>query len=326
MSPLRVPRAEQVAVPPSVEKRFLASQVSRTVRLAMLCAIGGISMSLPQARAGLAYWGSEGFVENADSKDRAWTADFTMTLGVFKSGFTPTTANREEWAGQWIPLSTAAFSSAEARFAGVVDLSLPLPAGAARQVYFWASNGSDLTKGPEWLLLTRADWRWPASSEADAPALVWTTDVTAAPVLGAVGLNGRHLVSNRVAPVPTPRETWLASFFPGEPGKCRPDADPDGDGLSNHVEYLLGSNPADAGSRVCPEINRVAGDTLLTLKRNAYAESGFAVESSGDLRKWSATSGETLQDAPDLIQVRVPGKSAPAAAFFRFRLESTAQP
>jgi len=342
MSPLRVPLTEKDTRFAQPGKRVLARLVSRIARLALsggtACLLGtaGITGITNTAHAGLAYWGSEGFVENADSKNRIWTPDFSMALGVFQTGFIPAAANRTQWLENWIPLSTATFSAAESRFAGVVDLSVPLPANAASQVYFWARNGDDLTKGPEWLLVTRADWKWPASSPADAPPLTWTTDPVSSTVLGGVGLNGHHLTSSRVVPVPKPRETWLAAYFPDAPEKRAPDADPDGDGLSNQIEYFLGSNPADSRSRVSPEILATGGNTLLTLKRNPYAATNFAVQSSVDLRQWSAASGETLQDAPDLIQVRIPGNAdvagkavnngkAPSSAFFRFKLDS-AQP
>ncbi len=331
MSPLRVPLTEQDPFSHQPGKCFLPRLTLRIARMALSCGatcllgFSGFLGSTGTARAGLAYWGSEGFVENADSKNRVWTPDFSMTLGVFQTGFVPAAANRSQWLEKWIPLSTATFSAAESRFAGVVDLSLPLPANASSQVYFWARNGDDLTKGPEWLLVTRADWKWPATSAADAPPLTWTTDPASSTVLGAVGLNGHHLTSSRVVPVPQPREAWLAAYFPGAPDKRAPDADPDGDGLSNQTEYFLGSNPADSSSRICPEIRATAGSTLLTLKRNPYAVSNFAVQSSPDLRKWAAASGETLQDAPDLIQVRIPGKG-PSSAFFRFKMESAQQP
>lgn len=273
------------------------------------------------AVAGLAYWGSEGFVENADSHRKPWTPDFSLELGVFPKGFVPTCENRDQWVAKWIKLDVAAFDIREARFAGVVDLSQPLPAAADPQVYFWAANGRDLTKGPEWLLLTRPEWKWPAASPAGSPAVTWTTGSPASPVLGEIGSNGFHLTSERVAPVPVLLDSWLAGFFPDSPADRNPDADPDGDGLSNRLEYFLGSDPDQGSSVICPEI-RAAGDgTLLTLRRNPYAESKFSVETSANLRKWSAASPETIQDRPDLIEVRVPGDSSAKAAFFRIKLE-----
>ncbi len=277
------------------------------------------------AHAGLAYWGSEGFVENADSHSRPWTPDFSMELGVFAKGFVPDFENRDQWLEKWIKLDVADFDAQEERFAGVVDLSLPLPAAAGPQVYFWAKNGSDLTKGPEWLLLTRPEWKWPASSPAGSPALTWTTGALASPVLGDIGTNGFHLTSARVVPVTVELDQWLKDFFPDSLANRSPEADPDGDGMSNRLEYFLGSNPGDESSIICPAIQPTGDGTLLTLQRNPYAASGFAVETSTNLRTWSSSDPETIQDRPDLIEVRVPRDPSAKAAFFRIKLEE-AQP
>ncbi|MEO5917755.1 MAG: thrombospondin type 3 repeat-containing protein [Luteolibacter sp.] len=275
------------------------------------------------AEAGLAYWGSEGFVENADSHSRPWTSDFSMELGVFEKGFVPTFENRDQWNEKWSKLDVAEFDAQEARFAGVVDLSQALPAGVDSQVYFWAKNGNDLTKGPEWLLLTRPEWKWPALSAVGSPAITWTTGAPASPVLGEIGANGFHLTSARVVPVPVLLDQWLAGYFPNPASDRNPDADPDGDGLSNRLEYFLGSNPNDGSSRICPEIRTAGNGTTLTLQRNPYAASGFAVETSANLVSWSATDPETIQDRPDLIEVRVPRDPAAKSSFFRIKLQDS---
>jgi hypothetical protein len=261
---------------------------------------------IPRSQAGLVYWGSEGFVENADSRDRVWTADFTMELGVFKKGFVPMHANREQWSAKWIGLSVAVFDAAEARFAGVADLSKPLPSDADTQVYFWAKNGEDLTKGPEWLLVTRPDWKWPSTSPSGNPAVTWTTGAPATAVIGGIDAGGRHLTSLRVAPVPIGQAAWLAGFFLNKPGSTAPDADPDGDGISNRLEYFLGSDPSDGSS---------------TLARNPYAETEFGVEVSSNLKSWSESDPLVIDDSPDRIEVSIPSDPQAKSAFFRIRLE-----
>ncbi|RYD19157.1 MAG: hypothetical protein EOP88_20050 [Verrucomicrobiaceae bacterium] len=320
MQALHVPPTEKDAVSRSLRKPVTFPKSLSSAAAAGLLAVCSLAAALT-SDAGLVYWGSEGFVENADSKSRVWTADFTMTLGVFKSGFTPTEANREQWTANWHQLSLAKFSPDEARFAGVVDVSQLLPSGTDSQVYFWAKNGSDLTKGPEWLLVTKPDWKWPAASATSAPAITWTTGKSASAIVGEIGTNGHHLTSERLAPVPVSRDQWLARYFPNSLASRAPDADPDGDGIPNRLEYFLGSDPNNSSSRVSPDIRRATGATTLTLQKNPYAPSKVAVETSSNLKSWSASDPQVVQDRPDLIEVKFTGQPAGKSAFFRFKVE-----
>lgn len=320
MQSLHVPPTEKDTVFPSLRKHIPSPKFRLPASAACLLVACAMGIAAP-LHAGLVYWGSEGFVENADSRNRIWTAGFTMTLGVFKSGFVPVEGNREQWAANWTELSVAAFYADEARFAGVADVSKPLPAGSDAQVYFWAKNGNDLTKGPEWLLVTRPDWKWPATSAATSPAITWTTGKSASPVVGEIGLNGRHLTSERVVPVPVAREQWLAKFFPSSLASRNPDADPDGDGIPNRLEYFLGSDPSNGSSRVGPEIRQAGSGTSLTLQKNPYAPSKVAVETSSNLKTWAVSDPQVIQDRPDLVEVRFPDQSVGKSVFFRFKLE-----
>ena len=317
MSPLHAPPAEKVSISCWIRRFFLFRESTPVCRTALAyCML----LAASPVDAGLAYWGSEGFVENADSHSRPWTSDYSLELGVFPLGFVPTFENRDQWIEKWIKLDVADFDTQEERFAGVVDLSVPLPAAAGPQVYFGAKNGNDLTKGPEWLLLTRPEWKWPAASPAGSPALTWTTGSPASPVLGDIGENGFHLTSARVGPVTVQLDQWLAEFIPDSPANRAPDADPDGDGMSNRLEYFLGSNPGDASSIIHPQIQPTGDGTLLTLQRNPRAVSRFAVETSTNLRAWKVSDTETIQDRPDLIEVRVPRDPSAKSAFFRIKL------
>ncbi len=285
--------------------------------------LGLVSLCLP-IQAQTIYWGSEGFVSNVDSRGRGWNADFSLSLGVFHAGFKPEWANREQWTSQWIELAVADFDPAEQRFAGIIDGSVPLPEGAGRQVHFWAKNGVDLTQGPEWLLVTHADWRWPAGG-ALSPALTWTTQSAALVVIGRpVNQAGHHFTSAAMRPVPIPRDEWLAAHFKGRLQDAHPHLDPDGDGLSNALEYLLGSDPTCGASTGRPRISSAAGHSLLQLSRNPYAESYATLETTTDLGKWTVANPAVREDRPDLLEVLVPRDPAKPAAFFRFKLEPAA--
>jgi len=289
--------------------------------LKAVCLLGILSFSI--ARGGLIYWGSEGFIDYKNSQNQAWTPDYSMALGVFKTGFTPTFANRELWAENWVPLGLAQYDSEELRFAGVVDDSLSLPGGSGTQAYIWAKNGEDLTKGPEWMLMTNLDWQWPAVSSPNSQALTWTTGAVTSPLIGSLGQPIRHLITAGVRPVAVSQADWLLARFPTQPENRIPSGDPDGDGLSNQLEYFLGSNPTDGSSMICPSLTVNSSGTMLNLARNPYAESSFTLEQSTSLNLWTTLTLPPLIDRPDLIQVWVPATPGASSAFFRFGLYPT---
>src|SRR5690606_32930045 len=132
-----------------------------------------------------------------------------MTAGVFRDGFVPEPGNHEAWMEHWVALGEAVYDAEEGRFAGVLDATAALPPGAGRQVYVWAKNGMDLTKGPEWFLGTHVDWKWPAGGLETTPASIWTTDGTMEWIAGRVGGKDRHLTSEMMRPTPLSREEWL---------------------------------------------------------------------------------------------------------------------
>lgn len=320
MQSLRFPLAKDGCFSCWFKKGALFRRIRRpSVVVAVLS--GVVAFSHHPLHGGLVYWGSQGFVENTDSRSRVWTADFTMVLGVFSKDFVPLPENRELWLANWTELSVAQFDAEETRFAGVADFSIRLPAHADSKVYLWARNGLDLTKGPEWLLVTQPDWIWPSSSPPDLPAITWTTGSSETVVMGAVGLNGSHLLTSRATPVPIPQQTWLQSFFPSLLTVVDPNADSDGDGIINSLEYHLGTNPNDGSSSSSPQIAPTPDAAVVTLKRNPYADSECIMESSSDLKTWIRPDPEVLADRPDLLEMRVPRDSSENAVFFRFNFK-----
>ena len=74
-----------------------------------------------------------------------------------------------------------------------------------------------------------------------------------------------------------------------------PNADPDGDSLSNLLEYALGLNPKNANTTGRPEISAVAGEWVYTYTRPAdRTDVSYAVELSTNLTDWT-TNGVTLE-------------------------------
>jgi len=318
---LRTPPAKEPFSFPGFRKEgFLHHQPFWVVLAVSACWM--VTVLPSSLHGGLVYWGTKAFVANADSRARMWTADFTLVLGVFSKDFVPLPSNRGQWLANWTELGKAEFDADEARFAGVVDLSSGIPSHANPQAYLWARNGLDLTKGPEWLLMTRPDWQWPTSSPPHSPALTWITSSSESIVLGAVDLNGYHLLTSRATPIPIPQQEWLKSHFPTTQAAIDPEADPDGDGMSNRLEYYLGSNPNSGSSTVAPEILTANDQAVVKLKRNPFADTEWIMESSSDMVTWVTSSPQVMQDRPDYLEMKVLRDPSEKAAFFRFNFKS----
>ena len=315
-------------VPPK-EERYVVhgpDRVSASPRFprlfaALLAIFAGVAGDVG---AGTIYWGSQGFTRQVDSRGMDWRNGFSMRLGVFQEGFTPRPGNVDDWSARWIELDTARFDLEEGRFAGVVDDSLPLPVGAGRQVYVWALNGTDLTRGPEWLLFTNPAWLWSGKpSPTEAAARTWVADEAALVILGGVSNQAIHLTSAAIRPAPVAMAAWLAGKLTGN---ADPDEDSDGDGLANRLEYFLGTDPASPGSLASPELRVEAAGVRVALSRNPYAVSSFVLESSSDLKSWKPSTGEILQDHPDRVEILAPRLMDGRPVFYRFQLKETPAP
>lgn len=102
-----------------------------------------------------------------------------------------------------------------------------------------------------------------------------------------------------------PYEFWIAGFdLEGE--DALPGADPDGDGVPNREEMLLGFDPTDPGSRL--ELSLVEiGEESIRLKLNRVVTTGaFTIESSADLADpWTFVPLTVSEDA-DNFEFEVP--------------------
>lgn len=103
------------------------------------------------------------------------------------------------------------------------------------------------------------------------------------------GFNYSRFANIRLT-IPYNLRTWrLANALPEDgTGAGAPDADPDGDGLPNLVEYAIGSNPMAAGSgqELLPRAEAVSANALgLSFTRNCD-DLDYTVQSSEDLSTW----------------------------------------
>jgi hypothetical protein len=131
-------------------------------------------------------------------------------------------------------------------------------------------------------------------------------------------------------------EQFLADYAldPGLPGVGGVADDPDGDGLPNVLEFVLGGDPGNASHAPLPSLAVEAGTTLaFTYVRQVEAASLFTltVERSADLGVWETlvpgTGGVSVtvvppQDAFEQVTLRAP-LSGPAV-FYRLRVTTPA--
>lgn len=98
--------------------------------------------------------------------------------------------------------------------------------------------------------------------------------------------------------------SWLAGFPAISDGD--PDADPDQDGLTNLLEYILNGDPTSGNDSVLPTVDLEPSNYVLTFIRRteSKADTTQTFEYSADLGAWTsisipATSGESVTVVPD---------------------------
>jgi|GEM_PF-2914107 len=121
--------------------------------------------------------------------------------------------------------------------------------------------------------------------------------------------------------------SWLAGRFTSselaDPAISGPNADPDGDGYSNLLEYALGLEPKSPSSSGLPEVSTTSTDWIYTYTRPVdRSELTYTVEVSTDLVLWT-TGGvvhELVSSAAgvETWRAKYPLTSA-ATAFFRLK-------
>ncbi len=82
-----------------------------------------------------------------------------------------------------------------------------------------------------------------------------------------------------------------------DPETAGPDADPDGDGVKNLLEYALGGDPRAPGAAVLPQIDHEGSMAAIIFRRNpALSDIACVVQASGDLEDWSDVLYDSRED------------------------------
>lgn len=177
--------------------------------------------------------------------------DTVIELGAFTPGFTPTPENIAQWRENWHGAGRSLYDEENGWYSGISDIpgnSGPFATG--RQGWMWVYNRSG-----EWSLFSNPAWTWPSvegDTAAQALPVEWPLAQATQVVLGSVPAGETELATAQVEGATPPAlgyGEWAELVFGGSPASTSgPQADADGDGVSNFAEYAFGSRADRAGS------------------------------------------------------------------------------
>ena len=143
---------------------------------------------------------------------------------------------------------------------------------------------------------------WPAAADGDGPSLVlrdpWSNPDPADPANWTSSAVPGGLPAG--APLSQSYSAWRSLFWDSalaaDNSVAGPAADPDGDGLSNFLEYAFGLDPhrLSIPPRLLPALETINGEERLTVSlpmAAAATDAQLSWEASDDLRTWTADSG-----------------------------------
>jgi hypothetical protein len=253
------------------------------------------------AQAGGVDWSSPFFVNNITSTGAVLDDAWVFELGAFVSGFTPTAGNTSSWATNWRPAQRSFYNITTRGIGGSYDVvSNASPFTQAAFGYIWGHNCS-VVNG-EWILVSSADWRWPAVGGVDV-AKSWSMASATNIIVGQTNGSGFFMktaaVANAAIPTISPAE-WQSLRFSLidqlNPAISGWNADPDGDGMNNLMEYALGRDPMGATRIWAPALSwhTIGANKYLKLSapRCGYSQATLSMEVSSNLQSWSAAATE----------------------------------
>lgn len=131
-----------------------------------------------------------------------------------------------------------------------------------------------------------------------------------------VGDNGSIWQSPAFTAAAPTYTSWAASNFAGNPPLSGPNADYDGDGVTNLGEYATGTNPRNSTSRVNFTSTRANGELTLTVPKAAnVSDVIFSAQYSTDMVNWSSAGVTIVENSASQIVAKIP--SATGKGFLR---------
>ena len=229
------------------------------------------------------------------SDGQALNGRYVFELGVFAGAFVPTRDNVSEWATHWRVADRTYFDVTSSAFTSRYverDNAAPFVKGA--RGYIWGYG----IETHEWILMTSPAWTWPVASSTAFPS-EWTTLTATSVIVGeltADPIEEPHLRLSDIGDQPLPVLTeaaWREREFTmaQEDDASVSDwlADPDGDGLSNLVEYVMGGSPLsyDSYSDVGVSLSNEGSALAVTLKPLTTRLGTATMQLSDDLVHWA---------------------------------------
>lgn len=173
-------------------------RLTSAAALALVCAAGTLN-------AQTVHWGNALLDTLIQSDGTEITAGdgFTFQIGVFQSGFTPTSGNPENWLANWRPLDGAAFNDDANFFNSTFDIvpdsvepqfgtsnspeAYPgLQVQAGQQLWMFVYNNTNMDTTTELFLAGAGTWTLPtvANNQMIMPGGFRVSQIVSAPVFG----------------------------------------------------------------------------------------------------------------------------------------------
>ncbi len=240
-------------------------------------------------------WSSTTNAVNQTSSGSLMDGGFRFEIGVFTGSFVPTNLNMSSWAANWNPAQRTSYDASSKKFASSFTTSSNTsPFTAGKAAYVWGFKG-DASTG-EWILFRAASWSWPDVNAFPPSNPTWLASA-ATPVLGGINSSGNPFlmkssaVTNAVPPA-TSFSQWQADYLTGEPLNG-PNDDPDKDGMTNMLEFVMGTLPKTANAPAATPVSLVSGHLQITVPRRIDRTATLTVEVSSDLKNWNSGSSYT---------------------------------
>lgn len=250
------------------------------------------------------------------SDGRPLDSEMSFELGVFDGGFVPTATNTAQWASHWVPAQRTKFSSNHNWFTSVFDVTgnaAPFTEGAP--AYVWGFNGSE-AQG-QWILFRSSKWTWPVADDTAPQPLFWSAKDAEVVIVGALPVSGSGVSLRPIAianslPPATSWQQWKLDKLAGQ-SLGNPADDADGDGVSNVLEFVLGTSPTSAADRPANtgtwmQTTASGGKNYLELRvpRRRDRPANITAEISPSLSSWTSGTNATtvVSDTVDALTVR----------------------
>jgi len=263
--------------------------------LLLLLALSGFSLANTSIN-----WASDINAINVNSKGTPFTSEYIFELGTFREGVD--VSDVSTWAEHWVSLDRTRYQPDHTFFGKTtVFTENAAPFLSGEQAYIWGYNPS----GPEseWILLTDSSWTWPTVRGLALPVQFLVANATDV-IIGGINTNDIQM-QTAAMPEASPAvswEEWRALSFTAEeltdPSVSGFEADADGDGKSNALEYFTGASPSDQRSLPNTLISLekgVNGNLVVKMNKSSSANLNYELQSSENLSNFTPVEDAEVQ-------------------------------